>query len=144
MIWESSDYTHEGSPITIVTGKRAARSFSARGLGLADGTYVPDSATVGWRAHCSCGWESSELVERVSDPRCPRRLNQILDQFGGPALPETRSGATGNRGLVPRTVARPSARGLHENLRRHVSLNGESGRMSENPYSVTHAEVSEG
>ena len=85
MIWESSDYTHEGSPITIVTGNRAAVSFSVRGLGLADGTYVPDSATVGWRAHCSCGWESSELVERVSDPQLPRRL----DQFGGPALPET-------------------------------------------------------
>lgn len=89
MIWESSDYAHEGSPVTIVTGNRAAVSFSVRGLGLSDGTYVPDSATVGWRARCSCGWESYELVERVSDPRFPRHPNQVLDQFGGPALPET-------------------------------------------------------
>ncbi|BCF86501.1 hypothetical protein [Rhodococcus qingshengii] len=89
MVWESIDYAHEGSPVTIVTGNRAAVSFSDRGLGLADGTHVPDSATIGWRAHCSCGWEASEIVERVSDPMAPRRLDQVLDQDGGPALPET-------------------------------------------------------
>lgn len=38
MCWKSSHYAHEGSPVTIVTGNRAAVSFSARGLGLADGT----------------------------------------------------------------------------------------------------------
>ncbi len=89
MCWQSADDVHEGSPVTIVTGNRAAVSFSVRGLGLADGTYVPDSATIGWRAHCSCGWEAPELIERVSDPRLPRRRGQVLDHYGGPALPET-------------------------------------------------------
>lgn len=81
MCWQSADDVHEGSPVTIVTGNRAAVSFSVRGLGLADGTYVPDSAT--------SGWEAPELIERVSDPRLPRRRGQVLDHYGGPALPET-------------------------------------------------------
>lgn len=50
MCWQSADYVHEGSPVTSAAGNRAAVSFSVRGLGPADGTYVPDSSTIGCRA----------------------------------------------------------------------------------------------
>src|SRR5690348_11262531 len=89
MCWQSADYVHEGSPGTSAAGNRAAVSFSVRGQGPADGTYVPDSSTIGCRAHWSCGWEASDLIERVRDPRLPRRRAQVLDHYGRPALPET-------------------------------------------------------
>ncbi|MBT1258536.1 hypothetical protein KHP11_29200 [Rhodococcus erythropolis] len=72
-----------------MAGNGAAVSFDVHVLGPADGTYVADCATISWRAHCSCGWEAPELVERVSDPLLPRRRDHVLDQYGGPALPET-------------------------------------------------------
>ena len=71
MCWTSTDGAHEGAPATIVAGDRTALSYSARGFGLEDGTYVPDEATIGWRAQCSCGWKAVGLIERVTDADLP-------------------------------------------------------------------------
>jgi hypothetical protein len=88
MCWTSTDGAHEGAPATHGAGDRTALSYSARGFGLEDGTYVPDEATIGWRAQCSCGWKAVGLIERVTDADLPPRPDQILDLSGGPAFPE--------------------------------------------------------
>lgn len=153
MCWQSADYVHEGSPVTSAVGNRAAVSFSVRGLGRADGTFVPDSSTIGCRAP---GRVAGRLPTSSS-------VSETLDYLGavlrssitvvGRRYRKPRAGAMHNgsitlvrflrkfgsgreRGTVRREVRRWFDRGI-DARRCHVSSIDELGSMVENRCPLT-------
>lgn len=69
MSWSTEDGVHEGWAATVVAWEDgpAVVGFRGSSLVLDDGSLLPESETIGWRAACSCGW-AGKRFSRKSHP----------------------------------------------------------------------------